>query len=471
MWTCSALAAGSALVLAAAPAQYLGRQQDDLLYIIASQSLARGSYRLSTTVGRPLMFMITPGWPALLLPISLLCPSRLGAYEAFAALLQACLPWAAFAWLRLRLDQTSALLCALLCAASPLLLSQAGAVMSETPYLLLTLGLLWSLERNGPRVGAEVGTWMAALLQLRPAGASLIPAALCGLGRARRSKPLALAAAIPAGATGAWCLGSALAAHWSKADHPAKLAVAGRSWGSPFSFDGLEKPLFYAQSLGAGLLPQHLAQGPAAGLLGAALLVSAAWGVTRAARRRWDDPPALVLAGTAALYWVWAWRYERYWITVLPLFWWACALAWGRAGKPLLGCLLALELAFGAPPWLRGTAWRQPELSRTYSWLASHLPAEAALASAASLRDGFYAGRPGAPLPDTPTAGEFAAQLRAQRVDYALWQERLDIGLAQDRTAPLAQSLRRAGEHLRNASYFETIYSDDAEGSRVFRLK
>jgi hypothetical protein len=470
LWPYAALACGGALILAAAPAQYLGRQQDDLLYIVASQSLAHGSYRLETAVGRPLMSTITPGWPALLLPLSLLCPERLGAYELFAALLQAAIPFAVFAWARRRLDDAAALLVALLCAASPLLLSQAGAVMSETPYLLATLGLFWALERGGPRAGARAGGWLAALLQLRPAGVSLLPAAAAGFLRAKKPRPLAWALGIPAAATAAWGAASWLRARAAVAD-AGKIAYEGRSWAAPLALGGLDKPLFYARALGGGLLPRAWSQGPFAAALGAALLLSAAWGTALALRKRWDDPPALALVGTAGMLAVWAWQYERYWIPALPLLFWACALAWGRAAKPALAALLVLELAFGAPPWLMGTSWRRPELARTYTWLTNQLRADDALASAVYVRDGFYAGRPGAPLPDTPTSAEFAAQLRAQRVRYALWQDRLDIGLARRDTAYLQGRLARAGEHLRDAAYFEPVYTDEDEGSRVYRLR
>ena len=470
LWTYAALSGGSALILAAAPAQYLGRQQDDLLYIVASQSLAHGSYRLDTAVGRPLLSTITPGWPALLLPLSLLCPDRLGAYQLFAALLQAAVPWAVFAWARKRLGDSQAALLALLCAASPLLLSQAGAVMSETPYLLATLGLFWTLERGGARAraGAAAGGWLAALLQLRPAGASLVPAALAGFSRARRKRPLLEAAAIAGGVTAAWGALSWWLARTSAAD-AGKLAYAGRSWAAPLALGGLEKPLFYARSLGGGFVPAAWARSSAGAALGAALMLSAAWGCARALKARWDDPPALALAGTAGMLAVWAWQYERYWIPALPLLFWACARAWGRAAKPLLAALLALELAFGAPAWVAGTSWRRPELSRTYAWISASLAPGEALASAAYVRDGFWTGRPGAPLPDTDTAAEFAAQLRAQRVRAALWQERLDIGVAERDRAYLQGRLLRAGEHLKDAAYFEEVHRDDEEGTRVYR--
>ena len=463
-WIAPALAAGSALVLMSAPAQYLGRQQDDLLYIVASQSLARGSYRLSTVVGRPLIPMITPGWPALLLPISWLFPRHLGAYEAFAAALQALVPWACYAWLRRReVSVAASLLAALLCASSPLLLSQAGAVMSETPFLLAELALLAALD-SPRRDGKTAGAWLAGLLLLRPAAAALFPATLAPL--RRKARQLAWAAAMPALALGAWAFLGWLAARGAPTE-AGKRAFQGRSWLHPFALGGLDKPLFYARALGGAFLPRSWAEAGGAAALGALLLALAAWGCVKALRRRTDEPAVWALGGTAALHLAWGWTYERYWIPMLPLLWWACATALGRRAAPALGALLALQLAFGAPAWVLGTSWRTPELSGTYSWLASNLPPDAALASAAYLRDGYYAGRPSAPLPDADGPAEFARQLAAQRVRYVLWQDGLDIGGA----AALEDKLARAQASLSDPRYFTTIHEDDTERARVYLLK
>ncbi len=461
--TALALAAGSALILASAPAQYLGRQEDDLLYILLSQALAHGSYRLSTAIGRPVMPFFPPVWPALLLPLSWLCPHRLGAYQAFCAALQALVPWACFAWLRRRgAGDGRAALVALLCASSPLLLSQAGAVMSEAPFLLFLLALLATLDR--PKAdGKAAGGWLAALWLMRPAGLSLAPA-LAPL--VQRKRDLAWAAALPVAALGAWSGGWWLAVRRAGAT-AGKRAYENRSWLEPLRLDGGRKLRFYASSLGGGFLPRAVSLGRASAFLGAALLLCALWGAARALGRRRDDPAAWALLGSLAMYAAWGWTYERYWITLLPLLWWACAEAWGRWAEGVLAALLALQLAFGAPPWARGTSWRNPELARTYDWLSVNLPVDGALASAAYLRDGLYAGRPSMPLPDTETAEEFASQMKAQRVRFALWQDALDIGGA----TPLERRLRRAREHLADPAYFHPIFDDENEHSRVFVLK
>ncbi|MDE2492119.1 MAG: phospholipid carrier-dependent glycosyltransferase, partial [Elusimicrobia bacterium] len=145
------LTACALLVLAFAPAQYFGRQQDDLLYYLGAQALARGRYCLETSPGCPPLVMINPGWPLLLLPLARLT-ARTAAFRIFSALILAAAPAAVWAWLRRRTSEATALLGAVLFASSPIVLSQSGVAMSEAPYLLVCLAALSCAEEG--RAGA-----------------------------------------------------------------------------------------------------------------------------------------------------------------------------------------------------------------------------------------------------------------------------------------------------------------------------
>ena len=92
------LAACALLVLAFAPAQYFGRQQDDVMYLIGARALAMGRYCLLTSPGCPPLTMINPAWPALLAPLAWLT-ERVGPFQAASALVLALVPVALWAWL------------------------------------------------------------------------------------------------------------------------------------------------------------------------------------------------------------------------------------------------------------------------------------------------------------------------------------------------------------------------------------
>ena len=147
------LAACALLILAFAPAQYFGRQQDDLFFFLGARSLLSGRYCILTSPGCPPLTMNSPGWPLLLTPLAALT-ERPGFFSAFSALVLAACPIALWAWLRRRTDEDAALLAAALFASCPLVLAQSGAVMSEAPYLLVLLALLAAVETGRPAAAA-----------------------------------------------------------------------------------------------------------------------------------------------------------------------------------------------------------------------------------------------------------------------------------------------------------------------------
>ncbi|HEX4047553.1 MAG TPA: hypothetical protein VH309_06950, partial [Elusimicrobiota bacterium] len=361
------LAACVLLVLAFAPAQYFGRQQDDLLYFIGARALTEGRYCLLTTPGCPALTMINPGWPALLAPLFVLT-QRPGPFQAFSALLLAAAPVALWAWLRRRAGESTALLAAALLASCPLLLSQSGVVMSEAPYLLFFLAMLACVEARRPWAAGAAG---AALLLTRTAGLAVMPALLIPFARARRFRDAARAAAAPALACVSWAAWS-----WSRGRTVGKFDLlpatyAGAAWTKPFAV-AAANARFYLSEWGGCFLPPSRAGGALALALGGALAAAGAWGLARALRRRGDDPAAWSLLGTATLLLVWGWQYERYMLPLLPLLLWALAAGLGRAAKPAFAVLLALQLGAQTLPRLgRPSPWARPELARTYAWLAA----------------------------------------------------------------------------------------------------
>lgn len=458
------LTACALLVLAFAPAQYFGRQQDDLLYYFGARALAAGRYCLETSPGCPPLTMINPGWPLLLAPLARLTESP-AAFQALAALLLALAPVATWAWLRRRGDETLALLGAALVASSPLALAQAGVAMSEAPFLLVLLAALAASEDG--RAGA-CGALAAALLMLRTAGAAALPALLAPFVRARRARAVAAAALPPLAAYGLWSAWS-----WSRTRGVDKISLLAATYrgGAPFKLATVAaaNARYYAAALGACFLPARAAYGPFSLAAGAALFLMILAGVVRALRRRGDDPAAWTVLGLAALHLFWGWQYERYLIPALPLLAWALAEALGRrAAKPALLALVAAQLLAQTLPRLaQPSPWSRPELARSYAWLAAQ-PRPALLASAEHVRDGWYASLPNTALPDDADAAGFAADLKRMRVSYVLRQKDIDVGLDADPGSGTRRGLERAFAHLDDARYFKKVHEEPAEGAEIY---
>ncbi|HXT00080.1 MAG TPA: hypothetical protein VN915_05360, partial [Elusimicrobiota bacterium] len=389
---------------------------------------------------------------------------RPGPFQAFSALLLAAAPVALWAWLRRRADEATALLAASLFASCPLVLAQSGVVMSEAPYLLFFLLMLRFAEK---RRAAAAGAAGAALLMTRTAGLAVMPALLIPFARARRWGEVARAAALPAAAWALWAGWS-----WSRGGTVGKFDLlpstyAAGAWSKPFLI-AAGNARYYAAEWGGCFLPPSWADGAAAVALGAVLGAAAAWGLASALRRRADDPAAWSLLGTAALLALWGWQYERYMIPLLPLLLWALAAGLGRRAKPALAGLLVLQLAFQTLPRLgRPSPWAEPELARTYAWLASR-PAPNLLSSTEPVRDGWLSDLPSVSLPVPAKDEEFARALKAEGVRYVLRAEGQDYGLRGDESSALRRTVERLGRLLDDPRRFRKVHEEPAERAAVY---
>lgn len=453
-----ALAACALLVLAFAPAQYFGRQQDDVLYLIGARALSLGRYCLLTSPGCPPLTMINPAWPALLAPLAFFTEDP-GPFQAASALVLALVPLALWAWLRRRAGEAEALLAAGLFASSPLVLAQAGAVMSEAPFTLALIALVAASE-SGRALPA--GLAAAALLLTRTAGVSALAALAVFL---RPPSPRALLP--PVLALGAWSFWS-----YSRIGAVDKFSMFSLSYG--------EDPLwklarlawanarFYAVTWGGSFTPPPLAGGAAAVLIGAALAAVAAAGAVRALRRRPSEPAALALAGTVCMLGVWGWQYERYMIPLLPLLLWALISGLGRRAKHGLAALLVLQLLMQTLPRLgRPSPWGQVQLAKTYAWLSAR-PGPNLLVSGTPVRDGWYAGMPNLSFPIVERDEDFAAALKRLRVTLILSVEGQNYGLEADETALPRRQVEQAYRRLRDERYFRKLHEEPSERATVY---
>ncbi|MDP3540841.1 MAG: hypothetical protein Q8T11_00065 [Elusimicrobiota bacterium] len=453
-----ALAACALLIVAFAPAQYFGRQQDDVLYLIGARALTLGRYCLLTSPGCPPLTMINPAWPALLAPLAWFTEHP-GPFQAASALVLALVPLALWAWLRRRAGETEALLAAGLFASSPLVLSQAGAVMSEAPFTLALIAMVAAAEAGR---ALPAGLAAAALLLTRTAGVSALPALAVFL---RPLRPRAFLP--PVLAFGAWSLWS-----YSRIGAVDKFSMFSLSYGEDpagkFARLAWSNARFYAASLGGGFTPPASADGALAVVLGAALAAVALFGAVRALRRRPTEPAALALAGGVLMLGAWGWQYERYLIPLLPLLLWAAAEGLGRRAKPAFAALLVAQLLLQTAPRLgRPGPWAEPELKKTYAWLAAR-PRPGLLSSALPVRDGWLSGLPSLPLPVVEGDEEFAAALKAARVTYVLRVDGLDFGLLADESAAPRRELERVRRRLDDTALFRKLHEEPSERAAVY---
>ncbi|MFI5346105.1 MAG: phospholipid carrier-dependent glycosyltransferase [Elusimicrobiota bacterium] len=457
------LAACALLVLAFAPAQYFARQQDDALYLIGARALTSGRFCILTSPGCPALTSIDPGWPMILAPLALFT-DRPVFFQILSALLLALAPAAVWAWLRRRTDEITALLAAALFASCPLVLEQSGVVMSEIPFVLALVASLAASESGSP---AWTGGLGAALLLVRTAGFGALPGLLLPFALRRRPAEIARSFVPPALAAAGWWIWCLL--HTGSVGKfellPSTYQAADLL--KPFSVAASNLP-FYLSEAGGCFLPPKWAASPAAPLLGAALAAAAAYGLFRAVRARRDDPAAWALIGSSLLLAVWGWQYERYLIPLIPLLLWALASGLGRAAKPALAVLLALQLGGQTLPRLsRPGVWSEPELSRTYAWLAGR-PRPALLSSTQPVRDGWLSGLPDVALPVANDAAEFAAALKSSRVSLILRVDGQDYGLQSDPRAVLRLRVENAYRNLDDARYFRKIHEEPAERAAVY---
>jgi hypothetical protein len=457
----------SILILLAAPAQYLGRQQDDLLYILASLALSHGRYHLPTSPAYIPLVMVNPGLPTLLLPVAWLFGMRLWAYQIAAALMAAALPWAYAAWLSRRAEEPTRSLLILLFSSSPLVLSQSGCVMSEIPYLLLLLPWLLLLEKAPGERPARRGAWLWALCELRLAALSLFPAAVAAAPMGRRRRQAAIVAGIAGGGLLPW--------FWWSHEHGGVqkvseffLAAGSARRVIPAAYaNALYYLQAWAQTYGPAAWHAHpwLARGA-----GTLLALVAARGAARLWRENSAERPALwALGGSTILYLLWPWHYHRYLMTLLPWLLWCLARGAGARRAALLSLLLACQFSWGSLAWISGRSPdAKPGLQETYSWIREHTQPWEALSSPLYVRDGLYARRPCLPLPDAGSAASFSSRLKRIQARIILRETRLDLGFSDPKSSLILQRLSRDYVWLDDPAYFRRIYDNPRENAAIY---
>ena len=472
LWTAAVLLISSIIILGSAPAQYLGRQQDDLMYALAAQSLAYGQgFRLITSPGLPWMNVVSPGLPVFLFPIAYFFPGHFGLFELFCAFILSLCPWAFWLWLKKRKAAFPAdILLVLIFSSSPIILSQSGTVMSESLFVLMTLLFLISMES----LSSSVRTWagglsLMALIQTRLAGAFLIPAAFSRCLRERKGKEFLGILTLSLFPLAIWMYYSL---RFSGQIQKVKEGLDFYGVGLPAVFTVfLKNAAYYSMSLGFSFLP--LRTPPAAGeMVGGVLFFAVLWGLWIWIKKDLFDPAAWALISTLVLHLFWPWHYDRYLMMPLPLILLALHDGIKRLAVFVLPALLFAQMVFYLPHFLSFSGdIKQMELKESYAWLRAHTNPQDILSSAMYVRDGFYSARPSLPLALKPSAKSLNQFFENHQVRYVLWEGNLDLGLSVPGKSPINSTLQKIDQELQNSRFFKLVYENRRENSAIYKVR
>ncbi len=467
----------AALYLLCLRAYYVGFFNDDALYIIGARAFLRlGRYvELHAPDLRP-FYTHPPGYALLLAAWGALTGDTLLGYQLLSVALTL-----ASVWLLWRLSGSTCAAAAF--ALSPATVTLSGVVLSEVPFIAVSLAALAAAEKwwsvRSWKVWAGLGLLAGYLVHVRLSGAALVVALAGCLAWERRWRE----AAVSGAASLVVFLPHLVRVRLALGQSETRIVEMLEPYGSNPAGGLLSAAVAGVPYYVGELFGRELFRAP--GVLGGILAAAAAAVAILGARARGLSGPrklaALFFAVYAAVHLAWPYRSGRYAYPVLPL---ACLFLFAglaaleerfkRRGLALAA--LALSVFLGAFPIGKaiGAATRRDTPltrgpDRTSAWIREHTPPEAVFAANYDGRLWLLTGRRCLHLPTAGGADALPAWLRDNRVDYVLAED-------------LAGYMRRtaAGESRRplEASELEArlgldakVFSDAAEGAAVFRVR
>jgi MFS family permease len=346
--------------------------QDDAEYITLAKSLRQGGYHELFREDAPLHAQYPPGYPALLGVWGALFGDGFDALTALSVLLSAASLALAFGILRGAVGEDIALLTVLVLAVNPQLIGSAGAVMSEVPYLFLSLALLALLAREERGRTAVVATMALAIgaALTRTAGVTLVAALGLYWVLARRWRAAGALVVAAAVFLGGWILWTMLAPEqYVGASYIADFGASGlRGEVRPLPLRPPGNLLWYGSRGVPWMLSVPSIAGTPIDNAAAVLLITVTLGAGLLVfARRWRAGLIYAFA-YAGLLSVWVWRIDRFLVPVLFLIVgamlagaWALGARLGGRWPALLPAVLAVVLAgSGGLRTLRVVAGRLP---------------------------------------------------------------------------------------------------------------
>ena len=156
---------------------------DDAMYLLLGRALQAFTYREPYYVGNPVAARFPPGYPAFLAVLTAPLGEHLWLVSLAGILVSVVGLVFLFDVVRRRWSTELALLVTAAAAVNPVVLENAGGVMSETLYSTLTLASLWAADRavgdgrvRGTRAAVAAGGLAIAAAMTRSVGVTLIGA-------------------------------------------------------------------------------------------------------------------------------------------------------------------------------------------------------------------------------------------------------------------------------------------------------
>lgn len=431
---------------------------DNAGYMILAESLESGrGYRDIHLPGAPRHAQYPPVYPALLAGLRALGGGLL-AFKTLSVFFSAGAVLLLFLLARARRRPWEALAITIPLALSPVLLDYSHWVLSEAPFVVLTISALWVMQRRAEPRGVDLAlaTGLALLAYLtRAAGLPLLLAMIVALAWRRRWRPTAAVSGAVGAVVGLWWLWGRLATAESAREYTENFLYVNPympELGYVGPGDLILRVVNNVRLYVVEVIPQSLASGAAgpgpglATLIGALLLVALALaGWVRSARRVGVLEAFTVLYTGLLLVWPQVWTDRRFLLPLLPvlLLYAMEGLIWCfefvRASRPpwtlpIAGLLIA---ALAVPGHIRDVTenqrclrfYRQGDHLSCYApawrsffqaaeWVEEFTPEDAIVISRKPRLFYLFSGRRGDVYPFTPDQQEVLAFLDSTGADH-----------------------------------------------------
>lgn len=459
-------------------AYYVGFFNDDAFYIIGARALAQGRYVELNAPGQPPLVNYLPGYSLILVPVAWLAGNSLLPYQLLSVLM--CLLALGLLWRLFEGLAPSARWAALAVSGfNPLMISMSGAVLSDIPFLLLTVIIflyarkIW--DKKPPRPWLILSGLAGFACLLRPTGVAVVLALLAALGLEKRWKLAALCAGVCTLVLSPFLLrnyfytGQALMYAVELTDPYRGASAFGR-----FVFSFKENLGFYLKFLFVTTLFRWPWNLPLLEALTVGLGIAA---VGYGIRDKREKLIGIYLLIYMLIHLLWSKQAGRYLFPVVPFF--AAYLFQGLAlKKRMIYGALGLSLFLSGLPaarivraglWVRNPLNTPPR--RAFEWIRGNTGPRDIFAAELDGRFYLYTGRLAVHLNRPNSDAGFLRWLDENRVGYiAVFPNDFVMRTSSGQSSSDPVSLDVLRKELSEKRLFTLVFEDKEEGSAIYRV-